>query len=122
MKINSLLQRVCFVLALLASASWSMAAEKPSFPENLEPLPEALPPPGASDAELEEPQVTIIKKGEDQVEEYRMHGELYMMKVTPAHGVPYYLMREDQDSGWSRIDSGPAAMPPVIPKWILFRF
>lgn len=116
------LQWLAIISLGLALSPMAWAAEKPAFPENLEPLPDALPPPGAADADLEEPQVTIIKKGEDQVEEYRMHGELYMMKVTPAHGTPYYLMREDQDSGWSRIESGPAAMPPVIPKWILFRF
>ena len=120
MKFKYLLQPLSLLLALLALSGMALAAEKPAFPENLEPLPEALPPPGASDADIEEPQVTIVKKGEEQVEEYRMHGELYMMKVTPSHGVPYYLMREDQEGGWSRLE-GPTP-PLVIPKWILFRF
>ncbi len=120
MKFNYLLRPLYLFLAVMSLCGLVVAAEKPVFPENLEPLPDALPPPGASDAEVEEPQVTIIKKGEEQVEEYRMHGELYMMKVTPSHGVPYYMMREDQEGGWTRLD-GPTP-PPVIPKWILFRF
>ncbi|NBW61243.1 MAG: DUF2782 domain-containing protein [Methylophilaceae bacterium] len=120
MKFKYLLQPLSLLLALLALSGMALAAEKPVFPDNLEPLPDALPPPGATDADIEEPQVTILKKGDDEVEEYRLHGELYMMKITPSHGVPYYLMREDQDGGWSRMD-GPTP-PPVIPKWILFRF
>ena len=97
------------------------AAEKQATPDNLEPLPEALPPPGAIEGDVgEEPQVTIIKKGEDTVEEYRVHGELYMQKITPSHGVPYYLMKEDQDGGWSRVDD--ISKPMVIPKWVIFRF
>jgi len=120
MKLTHLVRPYQLLLALLALSSVAQAAEKPVFPADLEPLPEALPPPGASDADVEEPQVTIVKKGEEQVEEYRMHGELYMMKVTPSHGLPYYLLREDQDGAWSRMD-GPNP-PPVIPKWVLFRF
>jgi hypothetical protein len=97
------------------------AAEKPAIPENLEPLPETLPPPGAIEGDVgEEPQVTIVKKGEDTVEEYRVHGELYMQKITPSHGVPYYLMKEDQEGGWSRVDD--ISKPLAIPKWVIFRF
>ena len=97
------------------------AAAKPSTPDNLEPLPEALPPPGAIEGDVaEEPQVTIVKKGEDTVEEYRVHGELYMQKITPAHGVPYYLMKEDQGGDWSRFDG--VSRPLAIPKWVIFRF
>lgn len=72
------------------------------------------------DDNLVEPQITIKKKGTDTVEEYRINGELYMMKITPAHGVPYYLQKQDQEGGWSRFD-GPSP-PLAIPKWILFRF
>ena len=94
MKFKYLLQPLSLLLALLALSGMALAAEKPVFPDNLEPLPDALPPPGATDADIEEPQVTILKKGDDEV--------------------------EDQDGGWSRMD-GPTP-PPVIPKWILFRF
>jgi hypothetical protein len=93
-------------------------AHAADLPKNLEPLPEAPPPPGYENTP--EPEVTITKKGEDTIEEYRMNGELYMMKVTPSHGVPYYLTKDDEQSDWAR-SNGPT--PPIsIPKWVLFRF
>jgi hypothetical protein len=110
------------VLLMLPIASYSaQAADKKPVPANLEPLPEALPPPGVIEANpADAPEITIVKKGETKVEEYRMHGELYMQKITPPHGTPYYLMKQEQEGGWSRFD-GPAA-PLVIPKWVIFRF
>jgi Protein of unknown function (DUF2782) len=42
-----------------------------------------------------------------------------MMKVTPEHGVPYYLHKEDQNGGW--LNTGPVE-PLAIPKWVIFRF
>lgn len=87
----------------------------------LEPLPEPPPPPpGYEPDPATEPQVTIIKRGEQTVEEYRINGELYMQKITPSHGVPYYLVKQSVDGGWSRMD-GPGE-PLVVPQWVLFRF
>lgn len=90
-------------------------------PANLQPLEDIPPPPIADDGNLtDQPQVTIVKKKNgDTVEEYRIGGQLYMMKITPSHGVPYYMHREDQDGGW--INDGPS-QPLSIPKWTLFRF
>lgn len=89
-------------------------------PANAEPLEDVPPPPKVQEGEpMEEPQITIRKKGKDTIEEYRINGELYMMKVTPEHGVPYYLHRQDQDGGW--VNDGPTK-PLAIPKWILLTF
>ncbi len=93
--------------------------------EDAKPLPdlqtlEELPPPAISNEEnADEPEITIIKKDGETIEEYRIAGQLYMMKITPANGVPYYLHKEDQDGGW--INNGPV-QPMSIPKWTLFRF
>ena len=106
------------LVLVLALPLVAFAADKAP---KLEPLPEPPPPPVTLDQDPGvEPQVTITKKGADKVEEYRINGELYMMKVTPPHGVPYYLMKEDQDAGWSRME-GPNP-PLIVPKWVLFRF
>ncbi|MEZ0231574.1 MAG: DUF2782 domain-containing protein [Methylophilaceae bacterium] len=112
-----LIRHTLFVL--LALPVLAMAAGQPA---DLEPIPEAPPPPSGFDGgdPAAEPKVTIIKKGTDTIEEYRVNGELYMMKVTPAHGVPYYLTKEDQNSGWAR-NEGPSA-PLSVPKWVLFNF
>ncbi len=106
-------------LLLLAVPLLTMAADKK--PDNLELLEEVPPPPKTIDGEVleGEPQVTIRKKGAETIEEYRINGEMYMMKVTPEHGVPYYLHKEDQAGGWVNIGPNP---PMSIPKWILFRF
>lgn len=93
--------------------------------EDAKPLPdlqtlEELPPPAISNEEnADEPEITIIKKDGETIEEYRIAGQLYMMKITPANGVPYYLHKEDQDGGW--VNNGPV-QPMSIPKWTLFRF
>jgi hypothetical protein len=109
------------LLALAAGLSListlSSAAEPP---KDLQPLEDIPPPPMSKEGEdVDEPQVTIVKKGGDTIEEYRINGQLYMMKVTPKSGVPYYLHKEDQDGGW--INDGPNK-PLIIPKWTIFRF
>jgi len=90
-------------------------------PADAELLEEVQPPPKIQEGEAldDEPEITIRKKGKKTVHEYRMHGELYMMKIIPDHGVPYYLYREDQQSDW--VNVGPNA-PVAVPKWTLFNF
>lgn len=107
------------LLLLLALPLFAQSADS-KRPDNLEPLEEVPPPPNALENDNSpEPEVTIRKKGKDTVEEYRINGELYMMKVTPEHGVPYYLHKEDQEGGWVNVGPNP---PLSVPKWILFRF
>lgn len=90
-------------------------------PAELEPLPEPPPAPeGYEPDPATEPQVTIVKRGEETIEEYRINGEMYMMKVTPSHGVSYYLIKENVDGGWARMD-GPAERI-AIPHWVIFNF
>ena len=106
------------IIPLLLAPLAVLAADKPPV---LEPLPEPPPAPAGYEPDpATEPQVTITKKGEDTVEEYRMNGELYMQKVTPPHGVPYYLVKESVDGGWAKMD-GPGERI-AVPQWILFRF
>jgi Protein of unknown function (DUF2782). len=107
-----------FLLAMALSAPlMAMADDKPV----LEELPEPPPAPAGYEPDpASEPQVTIIKRGEDSIEEYRVNGELYMQKVTPPGGIPYYLVKQDVDGGWARMD-GPGERI-AIPHWVLFRF
>jgi hypothetical protein len=107
------------ILFSLMSAMFSVSLQAKDRPADLQPL-EDIPPPAISNQENpDEPEVTIIKKQGETIEEYRINGELYMMKVTPEHGVPYYLHKEDQDGGWTNIGPNP---PLSIPKWTIFRF
>jgi len=89
-------------------------------PADLQPLPEAPPPPpGMIDPALE-PQVTITKRGQDKAEEFRVNGKLYMIKVTPSHGVPYYLIDSRGDGTWARQESLDTGLR--VPLWVIGTF
>ena len=94
-------------------------AARKAAPSDLQPLEEIPPPKISTDENPDEPQITIIEKKGETIEEYRINGQLYMMKITPEHGVPYYLNKEDQDGGWVNIGPNP---PLIIPKWTIFTF
>ncbi len=107
------------LLALFCACALPAAAQ--NRPPDLQPIPEPPPPPpGMADAELE-PQVTIKKRGEDKVEEYRMNGKLYMIKVTPPHGTPYYLVDPKGDGGFVREDLG-GERSLSVPMWVIHSF
>ena len=86
---------------------------------------DALPPPDLPDpiqsGQPIEPEVTIIQTEEELIEEYRVNGTLYMVKVTPSVGPPYYLIDQDGDgkleSRTTRLGSDSA-----IQQWILFQW
>lgn len=87
-------------------------------PPKLEPVPEIPPPPGVNDAELE-PQVTIRHRGQDKIEEYRIHGRLYMIKVTPRVGKPYYLV-PGPNGQFGRYNNLTPNL--VVPMWMIKEF
>ena len=62
------------------------------------------------------PQVTIVKRGDDTLTEFRLRGKLYMVQVTPLHGVSYYLVDHEGKGQWTRADSGKKLAVPV---WVL---
>lgn len=82
------------------------------------PTPAAEPP---ADLPAEEPEVTIIQRDNDVIEEYRIQGQLYMIKVTPRRGVPYYLVDTDGD-GNLETRRNEITENLLIPNWTLFRW
>lgn len=65
-----------------------------------------------------EPEIIITSKGDEIHEEYRYNGVLYMVKVIPAHGPPYYLVY-DQLGRARRSDLEPDI---IVPQWVIKRF
>jgi len=61
-----------------------------------------------------EPTVTIREEEGRRVEVYRLNGRVYMVKVTPDKGVPYYYMDDDGD-GRLELDTTRSALNPVAP-------
>lgn len=106
------------MLALASIAGWSFA----QAPAKTEPLPTPPPPPPdvtASDVELE-PQVTIIRREDQVVEEVRVRGELRYVRVTPRHGRPYFLIPDANGATFIRRDSTDSTLK--VPMWVLFSF
>jgi hypothetical protein len=66
------------------------------------------------------PEVTITQQSETLIEEYRSHGRLYMIKITPKHGVPYYLIDERGDGKFARQDNLDSGLR--VPQWIIKTF
>ena len=107
------------ILALSFAATLvSSGAAAQDRPPKLEPLPEPPPPPVVREG-ADEPRVVIPQPGE-KVEEYREGGRIVMLKVTPPHGVPYYLIDTTGNGNWMRRDS----LDPGIrvPMWTIKTF
>jgi Protein of unknown function (DUF2782) len=107
------------ILLFLSGFSASAFAGQP-LPDNLE----ALPPPAlnasADEALDDEPAVTISTQSDLTIEEFRSNGRLYMIKVTPKIGLPYYLIDSMGDGKFARQESLDSGLRP--PRWILKKF
>ncbi len=83
-------------------------------------VPEALPAPDVVEHDEEmEPEVTIIQREDETVEEYRVNGRLYMVKITPFVGKPYYFIDRDGD-GLMDSRMGDIYNPFRVPQWEIF--
>ena len=111
------MKRFLLLIGLLFASTALMAGN--SNPGGLEPVPEPpeLPDPLES-GEAIEPQVTIIHKDDETIEEYRINGFLYAVKITPAFGPSYYLIDHDGDGS---LDYRKSELDDfVVPQWVLF--
>lgn len=109
-----------FVAASAVSLALTAAAQTEPPAPKLEPLPEAAPPPPEiANPELT-PDITTVKHENETIEEYRVHGKLTMVKVTPRHGHSYYLIADATNGGFVRRDSLDTGLR--VPLWVLFSF
>lgn len=110
------MRNISLLIALLM-ATPSLIAETVLSPEPL------VPPKMISEEEARSisPDVTIKRKKEKLIEEYSINGRVYMIKVTPSKGYPYYLIDTDGDG---ELDSRSNELDPglMIPSWIIFRW
>ncbi len=56
----------------------------------------------ADDDYLSHPTVTITRRPGSTLEEYRYNGTLYMVKIIPDKGYPYYLIDSDGNGSFDR--------------------
>ena len=111
--------RLLSILLLSCLAGGAYAAG--ITPPDLQPLP--APPAldaNAPDSDFE-PQVTITRKKDMVIEEYRVGGRLFKIKVIPKVGKPYFLVDERGDGQFSRQD-GPDGSNLRPPQWVIHEF
>jgi hypothetical protein len=114
---------ISMLLAVCMAAPLSLPAAEPD-PETFVEVP---PPPPLTVEEIDEaeqeagaePEVTIIQRRDASYEEYRLNGRLYMVKVTPVVGPPYYYLDRDGDGLMETRMNGRTTQPQV-PQWVIF--
>ncbi len=88
------MRRLIILLSFLAFPVFA-ADDKPP---QLEAVPDApKPPPSVQSGETLEPDITIIRRGKKTIQEFRRSGKLYMVKVVPDIGPPYYFLDSNGD-------------------------
>ena len=112
-----LLELTLSVLLLAPFPVFADGHEEPTSEYPPVPQPPELPDPVESGEALE-PEITIIRRDDATITEYRVNGNLYMVKIVPAFGPPYYLIDRDGDGqmeGRSSIYDD-----IIVPQWVLF--
>lgn len=108
-------------IALLLVAPAPLLADPPDAPAPPPPpIPEPLPPKLQDPDQQIEPQVTIRREDDRIIEEYAIGGRVYMIRVVPAVGPPFYLIDTTGDGSF---DSRHEHMEPVRPAhWKIFEW
>lgn len=102
---------------LPATLLLALATAQAPAPKDV-PIPDKIPPPAAEDAG---PTVSIRSSDNgDVVEEYRQGGKIFMVRITPAHGKPYYLYDDDRNGRLDRTDADRASVSPVY--WTIYQW
>ncbi len=85
------------MMLLLVIPTFCFADDEPP-PDDLAPVPEPPElPKQVQDNEVMEPDITIIRKDKKTIQEFRKNGLLYMVKVIPDVGPPYYFIDTNGD-------------------------
>ena len=115
--LNRRLALLILASCLTTADAQDEAAEAPGAEGFLQ-APEVVPSPVTGEAV--EPDITIRESGGEIVYEYRVRGVLYMVRVQPQFGPPYYLYDLNGDG---LIDAQERAARNIsVPQWVLFEW
>ena len=110
-------QKIAGLLVLFCIFTWRVGAQDDTGAA------EVLPPPDIPEriqsGEAIEPEVTIIRRDKELIEEYRVGGNLYMVKITPSVGPAYYLIDQDGD-GKLESKTTKLGSDSAVPQWVIF--
>jgi hypothetical protein len=109
------------ILMLFAASALAQSPARPR-PPGTSPLVEPPPPPPIVETDPAlEPQITVRNEDGQTVQEYRVRGKLYMVRVTPKHGRPYVMIDHKGDGqfvrGMDNLDTGVR-----VPQWVIAEF
>ena len=118
---------IALLLAVFLVPAFAQSGARPR-PAGSLPLEEVPPPPpmvvdtpeSALEKELRDAQMTERTEGEQKVQEYRVKGKLFMMRVTPKHGRPYIMIDHKGDGQFARQDNLDSGVR--VPQWVLVEF
>lgn len=72
----------------------------------------------AAQTQQQSPQITTRQEKDQTIEEYRIHGKLYAIKITPSRGEPYMLVDHSGDGNFQMERN----LRVAIPEWTLLRW
>lgn len=104
------MSRLLFAILALTLSPLCTAAE----PEE----PPGAAPPQVESGEVPEPEVTIIETDEGKIQQYSINGHVYMVRIVPTSGKPYYLLDLDGDGTMDVRRDRPQDIS--VPQWVLF--
>lgn len=115
-------RRSGMMIAMLAAIPLALGASLPLYAQDDLEKPPPIPPETEGDVPIPpkvqgeqiEPTVTIREEEDRTVEEYSYKGQVYMVKITPKGGIPYYYIDTDGD-GRLELDLDKQALNPVQP-------
>ena len=107
------MHKLKIIAPLLTMTTALTAAYAESRPVNVEDLDLSV------DVADLEPTVTIHKHHNRVEESYSVNNNVYMIKITPSSGAPYYLIDQD-GTGNMEMRRGPAGADVRVPQWSLF--
>lgn len=128
------MRRVLLIGLLAATAQAAEPGPPPGsqvLPELQVDRPDKGPPPAGEvppelqvapqEGEAPSPEVTIKRDAKGTREEYSINGRVYMVKVVPIVGPPYYLVDPTGQGEFSQ-QINDIKNPPPVPRWVLLRW
>ncbi|MDH3690323.1 MAG: DUF2782 domain-containing protein [Gammaproteobacteria bacterium] len=113
---------IAVLVSTVMLAFVSARATEETEPPDLQPLPDAAPDikdEGVPDAIQKE--LDTLVSSPNVVEEIRLRGRIYMLKVTPQGAPPYYLVDRDGDGNFdtrfNEFDRDQFDTKVTIPRW-----
>jgi len=106
------MKKMLTALSMVLATASVLAQEPAPVPE-----PPELPPQVESGEALE-PEVTIIESDKGTIQQYSVNGRVYMVKIIPKSGPPYYLLDSDGDGEMDVRQDHPSKI--AVPQWVLF--